>query len=370
MATGLKIALLRMLRRPGHLIALILCPLMILGCRYLLPEEQQSSEIAVGAAFQEDSQTARALMHLLEQEKSGEAVFYLADEEELIANVSTGRWECGYLFPDDLEKRLEAGAWQSLVTLVVSEHSTVYEPVTEMVSAALLELYWGEIAEEYLHGLGLAVSVDQTLEQALPEENWVALQIVTLDGEGGTEQPAGGLDYGSLLPGLVGLWLFMAALLAGGELFRWRQEPYVQYALPGTGLWPLLLPECAVMALTALLSGLVSLLLAGGDGRSIAGLVLYQAVLTLLSLVLALPDWTGQALPVVLPMMPLLALAASPLLVDVSRYLTGMEPLSRCLVLTGYLRLVRGEGVGLLVGQGVVLAGLLFFLNAMRARSR
>ena len=369
MVTGLQTALLRMLRRPGYLIALILCPLMILGCRYLLPKEQQSAQIAVGVAFQEDSPTARALMALLEEEKAGEVVFYPAEEEEMRANVSTGRWECGYLFPDDLEQRLETGEWQNLVTLVVSEHSAVYQPVTEMVSAALLELYWGEIAEGYLDGLGLDVSIDQTLEQALPEENWVAIQVIALDGADGTEQPAGGLDYGSLLPGVVGLWLFMAALLAGGELFRWRQEPYVQYALSGTGLWTLLLPECAVMSLTALLSGLVSLLLAGRDSRAIAGLVLYQMVLTLLSLVLALFSLTGQALPVVLPIMPLLSLAVSPLLVDVSRYLPVMEPVSRCLVLTGYLRLVRGEGAGLLLGQGAVLAGLLL-LSVMGPRRR
>lgn len=354
--TSVQTALIQLIRRPGYLIALALCPLLVLAGSLLLPGEAQENEILAGVCLQGDGETDKELLTRLQAGSGEQITFCLADEDEIRDKVAAGQWECGFVFPENLEERLAAGDWEELVTVIVSEGTTLSSPITEQVSAVLLELCWDEIGETYLAQQGVSVSIDRSLEEVLPEENWVALEVAVVGGSERTEEPHRGLDYGSLLPGLAALWLFAASLLAGGELCRWRKEPYVRYALPSTGLIPLLLPKCVALSLASLLSGWLSLALAQAEGKTLAGLLLYELTLGALSLLLGLLPVTERLLPVLLPVMPLISVVFSPLLVDVSRYVPALESLSSCLPLTGYLRLIRGEGSGTLLAQLAIFA--------------
>lgn len=367
--SALELALIQMLRRPGYLIALLLCPAVILLGTLLLPEEGRETEITVGISFEELGETEQELLARLQEGGSDMVTFCLAGKEELTDRVAAGQWECGYLFPAGLDEGLEAGHRKGLITLVCREGMALQMPVTEMVSAALLELAWDEIGEETLSGLGLDHEIGKPLEEALPEEDWVAVRITAVGGSDDLQKADGANFYRDLLQGIVGLWLFLAALLAGGELAQWLRRPYSRYALPGTGLWPMLLPKWGALTLAALGSGLLSLAGAGGDGKALLGLLLYELTLSALSLALALLPGTEKLLPVLLPVVPLLSVAASPLLVDVSRYLPALGPVSACLPLTGYLRLLREGDWGLLLTQLLalaVLAALLAFSSGLR----
>ena len=368
--TALQTALVQMLRRPGYLIGLLLCPVIIFAGSLLLPEEGGQAEITVGVAFEVSDETSEELFALLEEE-SGEMIsFRLAEEGEVKQRVAAGQWECGYLFSANLKEGLISGDRSGLITLVCTEGTMLQMPVTEMVSAALLELVWDEIGEEQLSGLGLGQQIDQPLKAVLPEEDWVAIRIAAVGGSEEQQGPSADAFYESLLSGITGLWLFVAALLAGGELAEWLKRSYTRYALPGTGLWPMLLPKCMVLSLTAFLSGAASLLAAGGDGQSFSALVLYELTLTALSLALALLPGIDKLLPVLLPVMPLLAVVASPLLVDVSRFLPALRPVSACLPLTGYLRFVREGQAELLLAQLAGLSVIVLILALLRKGKR
>lgn len=368
--TAVETALVQMLRRPGYLMALVLCPVIIFVGSLLLPAEDGKTEITAGVAFEAADETAEKLFDLLEEESGEMITFCLAEEEEVKQRVAAGQWECGYLFSSGLEEGLISGDRSGLVTLVCTEGTMLQMPVTEMVSAALLELVWDEIGEEQLSGLGLYQEINEPLKAVLPEEDWVAIQITAVGGSEGQQEPSPDGFYESLLSGIIGLWLFVAALLAGGELAEWLKRPYTRYALPGTGLWPMLLPKCVVLSLTAFVSGLASLLAAGGDRQAFLALGLYELTLTVLSLAIALLPGIEKLLPVLLPVMPLLSVVASPLLVDVSRFLPALRPVSACLPLTGYLRFVREGQPRLLLVQLAGLSVLALILALFRKGKR
>lgn len=370
--TSVQTACIQMLRRPGYLIALLLCPVVILAGLMLMPEEDRQAEVLVGVAFAREDETTQALWESLEKQNGDLVTFCRADPEEIERKVAAGQWECGFLFPEDLSGRMDDGDWEELVTLVATESSLLYRPVAEQVTAALLEQGWDEIGEGYLEELGIPGEITAPLREVLPEEDWVAIEILSVGGSAVSGETKDVIPYESLLTGIVGLWLFMAALLAGGELHGWLRSPYARYSLPGTGLWGLLLPKWVVLSLAGLIAGLGGLLLAGASGRAVLGLGLYVPVLSLLSLWLALLPVTEKGLPVLLPVVPLASAVLSPLLVDVSRMVPALEPVSCCLPLTGYLRFVRGEGAGLLLVQlaGIGSALLIFSFLWKRKEAR
>lgn len=371
--TAIRTEVLRMLRRPGYLIALLLCPVVILAGRGLLPEEARQAEVVAGICFAGEDETSRALREGLEARSGGLVTFCPATGTEAERKVASGEWECAFLFPADLEERMEEQDWEGLITLLTADDSLLARPVAEQVSAALLEQGWDEVAEGYLRAIGLEEEITAPLEEVLPEEDWVAIRIRSVGASAAAEEAEGSLPYRELLWGVVGLWLFMAALLAGGELCARKKHPYTRYAQPVTGLWGWLLPEWTVLSLAALVTGALSLLLAGAPMRALAGLAGYLPVLALLSLLLALLPGAERVLPVLLPVIPLVSLVLSPLLVDVSRMVPELTGLSRCLPLTGYLLFLRGEGPGLLLAQGgagALVTGILILLRKWKEKER
>lgn len=347
-----QMALLSLWRRPGYLIALLLCPL-VLALGLLLPREARGTEILVGISLPEDSPAAAELWERLEEERAGAVTYCRAAPEEVRAQVAAGRWECGFLLAEDFEDRLAEGRYEDLVTQVVSPASTMALPLREPVSAALLELCWQDIAGDCLTRIGLDLPPVGALEDIIPPENRVAVRAETVGADAAPQDTAESLPYADLLTGGVGLWLQAAALLAAGHLRRWLCGGWARLALPRVGLGVLLLPHAAVLGLAAWLAGAAALLLMGGDGRALACLALYQLCLTAASAALALLPGAERLIAVLLPVTPLACVICCPVLLDAALLVPALYPVSRALPLTHFLLAVQGQ-----TGSAAPLAGM------------
>lgn len=347
-----QMALLSLWRRPGYLVALLLCPL-VLALGLLLPREARGTEILVGISLPEDSPAAAELWERLEEERAGAVTYRRAAPEEVRAQVAAGRWECGFLLAEDFEDRLAEGRYEDLVTQVVSPASTMALPLREPVSAALLELCWQDIAGDCLARIGLDLPPVGALEDIIPPENRVAVRAETVGTDAAPRETAESLPYADLLTGGVGLWLQTAALLAAGHLRRWLCGGWARLALPCVGLGVLLLPRAAVLGLAAWLAGAAALLLTGGDGRALACLALYQLCLTAASAALALLPGAERLIAVLLPVTPLACVICCPVLLDAALLVPALYPVSRALPLTHFLLAVQGQ-----MGSAAMLAGM------------
>ncbi len=347
-----RMARLSLWRRPGYLIALLLCPL-VLAFGLLLPREARGTEILVGVSIPEDSPAAAALWERLEEERADTVTYLRTTPEEVREQVAAGRWECGFLLAEDFEDRLAEGRYEDLVTQVVSPASTMALPLREPVSAALLELCWRDIAGGYLARIGLDLPPVGTLEEMIQTEERVAIRAETVGAAAAPLSSADGLPYTDMLTGGVGLWLQAAALLAAGHLRRWLCGGWARLALPRVGLGALLLPRAAVLGLAAWLAGAAALLLTGGDGRTLACLALYQLCLTAVSAALALLPGAERLIAVLLPVTPLACVICCPVLLDAALLVPALYPVSRALPLTHFLLAVQGQ-----TGSAAALAGM------------
>ncbi len=347
-----QMALLSLWRRPGYLVALLLCPL-VLALGLLLPREARGTEILVGISLPEDSPAAAELWERLEEERAGAVTYRRAAPEEVRAQVAAGHWECGFLLAEDFEDRLAGGRYEDLVTQVVSPASTMALPLREPVSAALLELCWQDIAGDCLARIGLDLPPVGALEDIIPPENRVAVRAETVGTDAAPREMTESLPYADLLTGGVGLWLQTTALLAAGHLRRWLRGDWARLALPRVGLGVLLLPRAAVLGLAAWLAGAAALLLTGGDGRALACLALYQLCLTAASAALALLPGAERLIAVLLPVTPLACVICCPVLLDAAMLVPALYPVSRALPLTHFLLAVQGQ-----MGSAAMLAGM------------
>ena len=192
-----QMALLSLWRRPGYLVALLLCPL-VLALGLLLPREARGTEILVGISLPEDSPAAAELWERLEEERAGAVTYRRAAPEEVRAQVAAGHWECGFLLAEDFEDRLAEGRYEDLVTQVVSPASTMALPLREPVSAALLELCWQDIAGDCLARIGLDLPPVGALEDIIPPENRVAVRAETVGADAAPRDAVESLPYADL----------------------------------------------------------------------------------------------------------------------------------------------------------------------------
>ncbi len=81
-------------------------------------------------------------------EHGGAYIFKEAeDEESLRALVGKGRAACGFIFPKDMEKRIEEGDTRDMIVMVTSTFSTKGPAVRETVFAALYRVMNADIIE-------------------------------------------------------------------------------------------------------------------------------------------------------------------------------------------------------------------------------
>ena len=141
----------RWLRHPGFTALLLIMPVVLWGLR-LEPEE--TSRIRIGVVSEDGGLGTEVVKDLVEMGKAGSMFEFVpyATEEELKKEVQTKAAECGYLFPEGFEEKLEQGRYKRSIT-VYTAPSTILDPlVGEVVFSALAARYDGMIFEDYVTG--------------------------------------------------------------------------------------------------------------------------------------------------------------------------------------------------------------------------
>lgn len=299
------------------------------------------------------------------EERGGQLVYFCpADEEEVVRQVSTSRWDCGLILREDFDRRLEEGDYRGLVTLVTGPGSTVYPLVRETVTAVLLELAAPGIAGDYLADrLGVSdeelTALAPRLEEILPQEQRVAVVAETADGRAMEPLELAGAGMDQAVRGVLAVVLLIWALSAAVDLGRWRESSQGARLLAVRSPWEALLPRLAAWMVPVLLVSGLCLGAAAGAWRGSVMLIPYLLALGGLALLLARgPVW--RVLPVLLPFAAAAGVLLSPVFVDVTLVLPGLAPLSRVLPVTLYLEGCAGQAAAAwkLAGMALVLGGL------------
>ena len=162
------------------------------------------------------------------------------DEEALLSDVESGVLECGFLFADDFEEKMQTESLEQLITYVCTPLTTKGTVAKETLYTAFLQLYGEQIlkgSEPEIYGtLDEALAdtggiLEETLTDTLLEkyqyylENSRLLQMKTEMIK--TEQDASFLRVSSEniypIQGLVGVFLVLILWLECGRKFEQRE---------------------------------------------------------------------------------------------------------------------------------------------------
>ena len=146
--TGLwfYLSLKRQTKRLFFLILLAALP-MGLWC-FREAEQPEKDSIAIALYTGESEWNRLTAEELLTGEHSFE--FYMSSsEQELREDVAARRAECGYIFPEDLRKKMETGRYKRSITLVTAPSTAVGKLSSEVVFAGLFSVWGRSLLETY-----------------------------------------------------------------------------------------------------------------------------------------------------------------------------------------------------------------------------
>ena len=352
-------------------ILLLLLPLMILGTARFLPAEEVSVPVQVGVVLPETG--GEAFWARLEQRSGLVAAFHRADRDQAERRVASGQWDCALVLPEDFEVRLAEQDVEELFTLLIGPGSAVYPMVRETVSACVAELVSPGMAEDYLLDSGIlsepeAEAARPRLNEVLLDQDRVLVSMETVDGRALDPLTLADGGVSNLLSGLTAILLLIWTLLTAMDLGRWLDSPFARRLLPLQGTFPLLLPRLAASLVFPLCAGALALLVVGSETAAVLALIPYLLFCGGAALVLA--QWRSgwNALPAVLPFVPVLGLLLSPVLLDLSLLFPALGPVIRWMPVTLYLQARDGSWVDGLILTGAGTAILAFL--ALRDRRK
>lgn len=342
---------------------MLLLPLLILGAKALLPEEETAAPVQVGVCLPEAG--GDGFWQRLSTRSGTVVAFLQTDADTLTAKVASGQWDCGLVLAEDFDQRIDDLDTDGILTLYTSPASTVYPLVQETAASVIIELITPNVARDYAQGSGIPDPVGQF--QSLDADSRVLIQLQTLHG-GPLAVTALGQALGHrLLLGCLGLLLLIWALFSAMDLGSWFRSGPVKRMISLRSPAALLLPRAAGVLLPGLLSGLLCLALLGSSPVSYAGLLAYLWVLGAAALVLC--RWTAAhtALPCLMPFMAAASLLFSPVVFDLSLLYPQLYDLSAWLPMTLFLNACGGSlpAMGLLLLEGTALF-LLFLLTGKK----
>lgn len=142
----------RVYKNKAFLFLLLLFPvcLFFLSCTF---RTEDDARIPVGLCLAtEDDLTETLYYKLLGLEDSLFSFYEVPSEDELLRQVQSNRFECGYLFHKPLEKELNKSHLKNLITVYISENTTCHGVLNELVYASLFEEYALSLLKDCLTG--------------------------------------------------------------------------------------------------------------------------------------------------------------------------------------------------------------------------
>ena len=241
-----SLGLMRLIRRPGRLLGLVLLPCLVLLAGLLLPSDELEQPLEAGVCLPADTPGALELLDILQQSDPQYVVFHAASEQEIYDHVSAGRWECGFVLSRDFETSYPKENPGRLATLVRARSSTLSPLLADVFSAALFHLRAPDLASGYAGQTGLATgaALDE-LKQVVADgvSTKMGLAVQTIDGTAQEHPHLGAATAAAFCRGLCAVALFLYALLLAADLSACTSEGwFVRTAAPaGSGCslgWP------------------------------------------------------------------------------------------------------------------------------------
>ena len=335
---------------------LLFLPLVTFYTARLLPAEEVSTPVQVGVVLPETG--GEAFWRRLEERGGLAVTFRRSDRGQAERRVVSGQWDCALVLPEDFDARLARQDVEGLFTLLTGPGSAVYPMIRETAAACVAELISPGMAEAYLLDSGItdragAEAARPRLRQVLLDRDRVLVSMETVDGRPLDPLVLADLGVSRLLSGLTAILLLVWVLFTAIDLGRWLESPFARRLAPLRGTLPLLLPRLTAALLPALCSGALALAAAGADAACMLALIPYLLFWGPVALALARwrPGWN--ALPVLMPFVPVLGLLLSPVLLDLSSLFPALRAVVRWTPVTLYLRACGGSwGDGLLLAAG------------------
>lgn len=145
---------------------------LLLGLAVLIQytDTMNMSRIRVGIYVEQqeekDSLSERVASRLVSQ--SGEVEFYLVDSKaDLEDEITSKKTECGYILSADLEKLLKEDKMKDSIPVLISPASVMGSTMNEIVFAALIKEYGGEIAADFIEESGWFADISEDDRQLM-----------------------------------------------------------------------------------------------------------------------------------------------------------------------------------------------------------
>lgn len=308
--TALRLSLHGQVRNVRVWALFLLLPVLVWAAAACMPPEESAAPVQVGVYLPQGQ--GEMLRQLLEARSGTVLTFIFTDEDTMKGKVAAGMWDCALALDQDFEEKLASLDTDRLFTLYIGEGSAVWPLVQEAVAACVGELTAGGIALEYMEQVGMTdllppEAVEERIVQVLPQSQRVQVGLVTA--HGGELDPLvlarDGTD--GVLTALCAVVLTVWFLFSAMDLGRWLESPAAMRMRALRGAWALLLPRAVGAAVPALVSGVLTMLLLGRGAVWFALLIAAAAVLCAVSAVCARLRTVWQALPVVMPFVPVMA---------------------------------------------------------------
>jgi len=371
--TSFTVAFRKKLLSPKTWLPVILLPLLILTCTIFLPQEERVAPVQVGIEYPEDG--AEEFRAALEQRNGVIITFIETDEDTILKKVSTAQWDCGLLLPEDFSERLETLDLDELFTLYIGENSTAYPLVREAIAASIAEITAPAMAREYMEISGLYTEdrqalAEELLSRVLTEEDRIILTMETETGNPLEPISLAEKTWNNIYRGIVAIVLMIWMLFTAVDLGRWIDSPAAKRMRPLRNTTELLLPRAAASAILPLISGITAFCILPDRAASLPALICYLIALTALALLSARYRKIWTAFPIVMPIIPVLCLLATPIIVDFSMFFPRLAPLQACIPVTMLLRGCSGSAMQMVYLLLIAAASVGLSLIADAAESR
>lgn len=324
-----------------------------------------TAPVTVGVVLPDEG--AEDFWALLQDQNSDLLAFVQTDEETLDRNVAAGRWDCGFILPEDFEERIGEMDFQRLLILRISSGSAVYPLVQESVSSCLAQLAapviaWDYLVENQIVGAGDYARMEALLMQMRAETKKIGIRLSTSDGSSLSVPQL--LESGSqqFLFWLISAVILIRMLFASADLCRFSGSAAVRRLQPIRSSLPLIAARGCADGLLILSSGCIAMLILGGGLWGCMAVI--WDTLFWLSLALVLAQFPGIHAPLMflIPFAPVISFLLSSVAVDVSMFLPQAAGLLQWTPVALFLRICAADAAAMAV---LAAAGLLCWLPSL-----
>lgn len=275
--------------------------------------------------------------NVLESLQSGDSIFEFVEyteEEDMRRDMISGRLECGFLFSEDFQERVQADQLKNSVTYICTPFSAKGMVAQETFYAAFFESYSEQVligSEEEMYGRSSEKLTETLLEKRsgyLLDSQMFHMDIIEIETEAERRQEGTGAP-GGIRPvqGMAGLFLFAILWMAQARKFGENGRGVLSVLDRGRRRWFQFLGCLAEATIPAAVGLLLILLSPGHRGllTETAGMVLFVLVCSLWvpvagSLFHNSTTFAGWTLTILL-----IQMAVCPVFVDLAGYMPALK---------------------------------------------